>query len=123
MSFSAVTCLSYTGTTPLGGVLNLYSNVDGYTTPFQTNINLSAITGNECPYYIDNVPDFTTQIRIYDIGTGCSCDIPVQSNNLCTTCDLDFNSYSANTIGRLVAGNLTGSCEVNISSRYICTSN
>ncbi len=119
MSFSAVTCLSYTGTTPLGGVLNLYSNVDGYTTPFQTNINLSAITGNECPYYIDNVPDFTTQIRIYDIGTGCSCDIPVQSNNLCTTCDLDFNSYSANTIGRLVAGNLTGSCEVNITDYRI----
>ena len=80
MPFSAVTCLSYTGTTSLGGVLNLYSDTDSYTTAFQTNINLSAITGNECPYYINNVPDGTTQIRIFDNGTGCYCDIPIQSN-------------------------------------------
>ena len=119
MSFSAVTCLSYTGATPLGGVLNLYSDVDSFTTAFQTNINLSAITGNECPYYISNVPDGTNQIRIFDIGTGCYCDIPIQSNGLCVTCDLEFNAYSASTVGRIVAGNLTGSCEANITDYRI----
>lgn len=119
MSFSAVTCLSYTGATPLGGVLNLYSDVDSFTTAFQTNINLSAITGNECPYYISNVPDGTNQIRIFDIGTGCYCDIPIQSNDLCVTCDLEFNAYSASTVGRIVAGNLTGSCEANITDYRI----
>ena len=119
MSFSAVTCLSYTGTTPLGGIINLYSDVDSFASAFTTNINLSAITGNECPYYISNVPDGTTQIRIFDVGTGCYCDLPVQDNNLCVTCDLAFNSYSASTIGRLVAGNLTGSCEANITDYRI----
>ena len=119
MPFSAVTCLSYTGTTPLGGIINLYSDIDSFASAFTTNINLSAITGNECPYYINNVPDGTTQIRIFDIGTGCYCDLPVQDNNLCVTCDLDFNSYSASTIGRLIAGNLTGSCEANITDYRI----
>jgi hypothetical protein len=119
MPFSAVTCLSYTGTTPLGGIINLYSDVDSFASAFTTNINLSAITGNECPYYISNVPDGTTQIRIFDISTGCYCDIPIQSNDLCVSCDLDFNVYSASTIGRLVAGNLTGSCEANITDYRI----
>ena len=119
MSFSAVTCLTYTGTTTLGGVLNLYSDVDSFTTAFQTNVNLSAITGNQCPYNINNVPDGTSQIRVFDIGTGCYCDIPIQSNNLCTTCNLDFNSYSASTVGRLVAGRITGSCDSNITDYRI----
>jgi hypothetical protein len=119
MSFSAVTCLTYTGTTTLGGTLNLYSDTDSYTTAFQTNINLSAITGNECPYYINNVPDGTTQIRIFDNGTGCYCDIPVQSNDLCVSCDLDFNAYSASTVGRIVAGDLTGLCDPSITDYRI----
>jgi len=119
MPFSAVTCLSYTGTTPLGGIINLYSDVDSFTSAFTTNINLSAITGNECPYYISNVPDGTTQIRIFDTTTGCYCDIPIQDNDLCVTCDLDFNIYSASTIGKLVAGNLTGSCQANITDYRI----
>jgi hypothetical protein len=119
MPFSAVTCLSYTGTTPLSGTINLYSDVDSFASAFTTNINLSAITGNQCPYYINNVPDGTTQIRIFDTGTGCYCDIPIQDNGLCVTCDLDFNVYSASTIGKLVAGNLTGSCEANITDYRI----
>ena len=119
MPFSAVTCLTYTGTTTLGGVLNLYSDTDSFTTPFQTSVALSAITGNECPYYISNVPDGTTQIRIFDTVTGCYCDITIQDNNLCLTCDLDFNTYSASTIGKIVAGNLTGTCEANITDYRI----
>jgi len=119
MSFSAVTCLTYTGTTTLGGTLNLYSDVDSFTTPFQSSINLSAITGNECPYYIPNVPDGTTQIRIFDIVTGCYCDIPIQSNDLCVSCDLDFNEYSASTVGRIVAGDLTGLCDPSITDYRI----
>ena len=118
MSFSAVTCLSYTGTTPLGGVMNIYSDYDGFTTPIQSSINLSAITGNECPYYIE-VPNGTTQIRILDISTGCYCDTFVQSNDLCVSCELDFSSYSASTVGRIVAGNLTGACESNITDYRI----
>jgi len=119
MPFSAVTCLTYTGTTTLGGTLNLYSDVDSFNSPFQSSINLSAITGNECPYYISNVPDGTTQIRIFDIVTGCYCDIPIESNDLCVSCDLDFNVYSASTVGRIVAGDLTGLCDPSITDYRI----
>lgn len=108
MPFSAVTCLSYTGTTTLGGVLDIYSDIDGFTTPFKTNINLSAITGNQCPYYIDNVPDGSTIIKLHDILTDCCAVLPLTSNDLCTTANLDFNFYSASTVGRIIAGNLTG---------------
>jgi hypothetical protein len=108
MPFSAVTCLSYTGTTTLGGVLELYSDVDGYTTPFQTNINLSAITGNQCPYYIGNIPDGTTLVKLRDVLTNCCAELSFTSNDLCTTANLDFNIYSGSTVGRIVAGNLTG---------------
>lgn len=119
MPFSAVTCLTYTGTTTLGGNMNFYSNIDGYSTPFQTGINISAITTNQCPYYISNVPDGTTTIRIYDTFTGCYCDLPIQSNDLCVTCNLNFTNYSASTVGRLVAGNLTGTCNPNITDYRI----
>jgi hypothetical protein len=119
MPFSAVTCLTYTGSTTLGGNMNLYSNNDGYLTPFQTGINISAITTTQCPYYISNVPDGTTIIRIFDTLTGCYCDLPVQSNDLCVTCNLNFTNYSASTVGRLVAGNLTGSCTANITDYRI----
>ena len=119
MPFSAVTCLTYTGSTTLGGNMNLYSNVDGYLTPFQSGINISAITTNQCPYYISNVPDGTTSIRIFDTLTGCYCDLPVQSNDLCVTCNLNFTNYSASTVGRLVAGNLTGTCTPNITDYRI----
>jgi hypothetical protein len=119
MSFSAVTCLTFTGNTPLGGVFNIYSNVDSFNFPIQTNIDLSAITGNQCPYYLDNIPDGTTQIRLYDIGTGCYCDVPVNPNDLCTTCEFNFSNYSASTVGRIVAGTLIGPCESLISDYRI----
>jgi hypothetical protein len=119
MSFSAVTCLTYTGSTPLGSVMNLYSDVDGYTTPFQTGVLLTDLTGAQCPYYIDNVPDGTTIIRIYDPSTGCSVDFDVRSNDVCQTCDLNFDVLSAETVSKIVAGNLTGSCEENITDYLV----
>ena len=36
MSLSASTCLTYTGTTPLGQTLYVFSNVDAYSTYFTT---------------------------------------------------------------------------------------
>lgn len=110
MSLSASTCLTYTGTTPLGQTLYVFSNVDAYSTYF-TTIPLSAITGNNCPYLITGIPDGTTSIRLQDYATGCCVTIPIQCSDFCNTCDLDFTLLSASTVSQIVAGNLTGSCE------------
>ena len=119
MTFSAVTCLTYTGTTQLGDFIDIYSDEDGYLTPFQTNVPLSGLTAPNCPYYIDNVPRGSTIIRLYDPTTNCSSEFPLQSNNLCNTCDLSFDEFEVETVSQIVAGNLTGSCENTISDYLI----
>jgi hypothetical protein len=110
MSFSASTCLTNSGTVALGGTFNIYSNYDGYISPFQTNVSYTSLFGPLCPYVMGNVPNGTTSIRIIDITTNCCATIELLSNNLCTTCELSFDSYQTNNIGIIVAGELTGSC-------------
>lgn len=117
MPFSAATCLTYTGTTTLGNTIEVYVDSDSYGSLF-TTVSLTDITTN-CPYYFLNVPDGTNNIKLLDPVSCCYCIIPVQSNDLCTTCDLNFNTYSATTIGQIVAGNITGSCDANITDYLI----
>lgn len=117
MPFSAATCLTYTGTTTLGNTIEVYVDSDSYGSLF-TTVSLTDITTN-CPYYFLNVPDGTNNIKLLDPVSCCYCIIPVQSNDLCTTCDLNFNTYSATTVGQIVAGNITGSCDANITDYLI----
>lgn len=119
MPFSASTCLTDLGTTLLGGTFNIYSNVDNYTSPFQTNVSYNSLFGPLCPYVMGNVPDGTTTIRIIDILSKCCATIDLLSNDLCTTCDLEFDSYQTNNIGRIIAGDLIGSCENDITDYRI----
>jgi hypothetical protein len=119
MPFSASTCLTNSGTVALGGTFNIYSNVDGYTTPFQTNVSYTSLFGPLCPYVMGNVPNGTNTIRIIDITTTCCATIELLSNDLCTTCDLSFDSYQTNNVGIIVAGELTGSCENDITDYRI----
>lgn len=117
MPFSAATCLTYTGTTTLGNTLDVYVDSDSYTSLF-TTVSLIDITTN-CPYYFLNVPDGTHNIKLFDPESCCYCIIPVQSSDLCTTCNLNFDTYSATTIGQIVAGYITGSCEENITDYIV----
>jgi hypothetical protein len=127
MPFSASTCLTDLGTTLLGGTFNIYSNVDNYTSPFQTNVSYYQLAGvttpqgvvYSCPYIMGNVPDGTTTIRIIDTLSKCCATIDLLSNDLCTTCDLEFDSYQTNNIGRIVAGDLIGSCDDEITEYKI----
>jgi hypothetical protein len=66
-----------------------------------------------------NVPDGTTIIKIIDTLSKCCVTIDLQSNDLCTTCELGFDDYETNTIGVIVAGELTGSCENDITDYRI----
>jgi hypothetical protein len=117
MSFSASTCLSYTGTTTLTNPISIYSDSDSYLSPF-TAITLSQITSGNCPLVLTGIPNGTTTIRLKSANNFC-CDIPLTCNDLCTTCDLSFDDYETNNIGRIVAGELTGSCDNNITQYRI----
>ncbi len=119
MPFSASTCLTDLGTTVLGGIFNIYSNVDNYTSPFQINVSYNSLFGPSCPYVMGNVPNGTTTIKIVDTSTKCCATIDLLSNDLCTTCDLEFDSYQTNNIGRIVAGDLIGSCDDEITEYRI----
>jgi len=119
MPFSASTCLTDLGTVVLGGTFNIYSNVDNYTSPFQTNVSYTSLFGPSCPYVMGNVPNGTNTIRIIDTLTKCCATLDLLSNDLCTTCELSFDSYQTNTIGLIVAGELTGSCENDITDYRI----
>lgn len=110
MSFSAQTCLTNTGTTTLGSTIVFYSDVDGYFTSFGSTSTTNIVGGN-CPFTITGIPNGTTSIRLYDPTSNCCVNIPIQSNDFCVTCDLDFTVLSSTTVSQIVAGNLTGSCD------------
>lgn len=118
MSFSASTCLTNSGTIPLGGLFNIYSNVDQFFNEFQSNVTYSQLFNN-CPYIMGNVPDGTTIIKIIDTLSKCCVTIDILSNDLCETCELGFEDYETNTVGVIVAGELTGSCQNTISDYRI----
>jgi hypothetical protein len=118
MPFSASTCLTNAGSTPLGPVLSAYTDTDSYLNPF-SSVLLTQITGSSCPYVFTGIPDGTTNIRLIDPTNSCCITIPIQSDNFCDTCDLDFTTYPLNTNSQIIAGDLTGSCQGNISDYVI----
>ena len=119
MSFSTSFCLTNIGNLPSNTTLSFYSNVDGYTVPFQTTVPLLSVTGNNCPYTLTGVYDGTTIIKVESSIGNCCAVINITPNDPCTFCNLGFDSFSATTIGQIVAGNLTGSCDANITDYVI----
>ena len=118
MSFSASTCITNTGTTQLGSTLYFYSDVTGFGTSFGSDLTENLI-GENCPYIMENIPDGTTIVRIVDLTTDCFVDITLQSGDLCNVCNLNFDVYETQTVSQIVAGNLVGSCDDNISDYII----
>ncbi len=59
-------CLTNDGQLQNTDTVNIFSDVDNFTTAFITNLSVSEITGDNCPYIIDNLPEGTTQIDIVD---------------------------------------------------------
>jgi hypothetical protein len=107
MSLLTSICISDIGSIPQDGLVNIYTNSDNYETPLLTDIPISAMTGDYCPYQL-TVPNDTTSIHIDYENLVRIC---LESSNPCTTCDLGFDTYSQNSIGQVVVGNLTGSCD------------
>jgi hypothetical protein len=119
MPFSTSFCLTNIGSLPSNTTLSFYSNADGYTVPFQTTVPLFSVTGNNCPFILNGVYDGTTIIKVESSIGSCCAVINISPNDPCTFCNLGFDVFSASTIGRIVAGNLTGSCSANITDYVI----
>ena len=120
MSFPVQLCLTNTGNTSLGPIFYAYSNLDSYTTPFDTNVLLSNIVGDSCPYTLTEVPDGTTTLLLKNISNGCCVYMDVSENlDLCVICDLGFDDYSTSTVGLISVGDLTGSCDNSITDYVV----
>ena len=64
MAFSANIVLTTAGSDQ--NEFNLYSDTDGFVTPFETNITKTELLSGT--YYSNNIPDGTTIVRIYALG-------------------------------------------------------
>ena len=119
MSFSVSTCITV-GASGLGSTLQIYKNPISPTNfgTYLQNVAKTDITGANCPYTFE-VPDDTTEIRIYDISTYCYVDFTVGESTQCSVCNLDFNNKSNDLIGTINVGNLTGSCDPTITDYKI----
>jgi len=65
------------------GPFNLYSNTDGYTNPFATNITKVAL---EAGYTSTSVPPNTTTVQVKSVGN-CSNSIDIVLQNIIVPCD------------------------------------
>ena len=113
-------CITSLGNLPLGVNLAVYSDADGYTTQFAT-VNSSSLVPPGCPYTFSNAPEGTQIILfIYDGLVDCCLYVGLYSEyNLCAFCELGFDDFENNSIGLIVAGALTGSCDNNITGYTI----
>ena len=118
MPFSSSICLTNTGTLPLGSYVDIYSDYDSYSDPFQTNVSLSQLTSN-CPYILINIPDGTTQIKFQDTVSHCCYNLIISPNNLCDLFGIQLSNFSSTTISQIVAGLLTSSVGANITDYII----
>jgi hypothetical protein len=74
MSFSVIITLTYGSE---AGPFDLYSDVDGYVTPFESNIPAGSFFYG---YYTTNVPDGTTIIKVKSDGECINfVDLPIQN--------------------------------------------
>ena len=112
MSFSAATCITFNPSVQTStGPFDIYLNSDYESTPIITGVDISLLTGNNCPYIIE-VPNGTTNLGFKDTVKDYCITIPIQDNNICSNCDLGLSQYSASTTAKLYCGELTGSCEI-----------
>ena len=80
MAFSTLITLTTAGADT--GPFNLYSNIDGYTVAFESNVPKLSL---EAGYLSTLVPDTTTIIRVASIATICSNYVDLAITGITTT--------------------------------------
>ena len=77
------------------GPFSLYSNIDGFVTPFQTGITKSALLSG---YTSTLVPDFTATVRVKSTGVCVNyIDIPVEGITTTTTTSTSSSTTTTTT--------------------------
>jgi hypothetical protein len=105
---------------PVGGdagPFNLYSDTDGYVTPFATNISASALIAG---YTVTNVPDGTTIIKVQSVGV-CTNFVNVQVNVLPTTTTTSSSSTTSTSTTAGPTTTTTSSSSTSTSSTTTST--
>ncbi len=111
MSKYVTIILSAAGLDPSSDNFDIYTDSNNFGYPIAQGITRNELISTTTPFNI-LVPSNTTKIRVLDATTNCKCLIDVISeDNLCQSCNFDFTTYPLNTVGRLIAGDLTGTCE------------
>lgn len=110
-------CITNQGSLIPGPTVSFYSDVDQYTTPIIEDVPWADVLN--CPYLLINVPDNTQNIKIVDPSSNCCTVITVTDINLCADCNFTFDSISTTTVGLINAGNLTSTCQGDITDYVI----
>lgn len=85
---------------------DIYSDFDNYSTPIAQNITLNELTARTTPFNI-LVPKTALQVMVFDVANNIETYTTINENNLCITSDLGFDIFEQETVGRIIAGNLT----------------
>jgi hypothetical protein len=102
--------LSSTGLTSTSTNFSIYTDSNNYGYPVAKDITNTELTATTTPFNI-LVPQNASKIMVLDVNNGTKTYADINTNNLCDTCDLGFDYYPTATVGRLYAGNLTGTCQ------------
>jgi len=111
-------CLTNLGSLNLTSNVDIYSNVDGFTTPIYTNLPVTSLYGSNCSFTA-TVPDGTTLLEVVDPVLNCSSQITVISSDFCADCNLRFDVFSSNTVSQIVAGLLIDDCSGTTITDYV----
>jgi hypothetical protein len=95
MAFTAIIKITDVGI-DAGPVFDIYSDVDGFTTPFENNIPKASLIAG---YLSINIPDGTTQIKVVSDGVLCDTEVIVNIPTTTTTTFLPCFCYEIDTIG------------------------
>ena len=108
------------------GPYNLFSNLDGYTSAFETGVSKSALLAG---YPSALVPDYTTIIRVVSIGDCTNyIDIPLFGDTTTTTTtssvpvEITMITFGTDTQLAACAGIVTGPPLVMVTTRYATSS-
>ena len=110
--------LSSSGLTSTSTNFSIYTDYNNYGYPLYKNITNIQLTATTTPFNL-LVPEGSTKLMILDTNNGLKTYADITEVNFCLTCNFDFNVYPLTTVGRLIAGDLTGTCQTNISDYRI----
>ena len=101
-------CLTDAGNNLVGPIVSLLSNLDNFTTPFQTNVTLSSLQSPNCPAIL-TVPDGAAQIRVFDSNTNSCATVTLEGNDLCDLYNLTITDLQTSTISQIIIGDFVTS--------------